>query len=70
MGIPEGWSSVPITEILHADQIRDLEREHKAGKLTQARIKEIINRKTDKMEGKVLPQFLMYSLMNQFGVYS
>lgn len=69
MGIPEGWSSVPLTEILHADQIRDLECEYKAGKLTQAKIKAIIDRKTDKMEGKVIPAFLMYSLMNQFGVY-
>lgn len=69
MAIPEGWTETSLDQILHEDQIRDLQKWHEEGSLTQAKIKELVYRHTDKMNDVVVPQFLVYALMHKFGVY-
>ena len=69
MSNPEGWKNADLREIMYEDQVEALIIGDETKTLTQAKIKEIVHRKTDKMDGVVVPDFLVYALMHRFKVY-
>jgi len=67
---PEGWREVQLQEVMSRFALTKLFKEHKAGKLTQSRIREICEDDADHLKANGIdPLFLVYALMNNFGVY-
>lgn len=63
------WTNTTLGELFTDKQLQLFESGLDSGALTQAKIWEIIQIDTSKMEGKANPRFMMYALMNQWKVY-
>lgn len=60
--LPKGWSEAKLGDLLTNEQIKEITKLAKKGELSHKKLVEIIKRDNSKYKGKVIPEYLAYSI--------